>query len=149
MNYKNKIWTLDEFEYMNWHDARIHSLGIVNDEEHYQNKLSLDIDYILEWIKNDKGGYFFSVIPCILTFYDVHDLTIDISTGRTTTLNLEIDYIEMNEYNSLDENDPFKTISWSIELQNGTISFEAISFEQIPSIDMPILSKTQSLKRPL
>ena len=112
-----KTWTEKEFAYMGWHDCPIHAIKFIDDPDNFQNKLCFDIDYIIEWIESENNIYFnFSICPCTLSFYDVRNLDIDISTGLVTTLNLEIDNILLLE--KITHNDCYVTNRWQIELQN-------------------------------
>jgi hypothetical protein len=60
------IWTDAQFDEMSWHDNPVHGLRIV--EGPYEaGELILDLDYILEWIK-DEEGFRFRTPPTHLRF---------------------------------------------------------------------------------
>lgn len=139
----DKIWTEKDYDTMNWHDCAVHSITFINDTEHFNNKLQFDIDYILEWrYGNNDSSFEFLVCPANLTFIDVHNLEIDISTGLVTTLNIEIDNINLLE--QISRGNDYITNKWHIELHNGDIFFEAVGYLQKPRQPL-ILSKKQRL----
>ena len=42
-------WTDEDFETMSWHDNHVHGIGL-RSGEYGMGVLTLDLDYILEWI---------------------------------------------------------------------------------------------------
>lgn len=142
MNYVN-LWTEQDFNSMDWHDCYIHAISFINDDKLFENKLCLDIDYILEWKLSKNETYCdFLVAPCNLIFEDVHNLEINIDTGLTTTLNLEIDNIYLLAIIERENN--YKTKRWQLELQNGDIYFEAKGYKQIQRSEAKV-KKNQKL----
>ena len=47
-------WSEADFDGMSWHDNAVHAIRVV-EGEHGAGKLVLDIDYILEWLRDDSG----------------------------------------------------------------------------------------------
>lgn len=111
---------------MGWHDSNIYGFVISKFENNEQNDLTLDIDYIFQWIHPvEIEKYFtFQVAPCTLVFHNVFNLTIDISTGLALVIELEIDDLEMS--NSKLEN----LYNFKIVTQQGEIKFESTGFTQ-------------------
>ena len=60
---------------MVWHDNYVHGLAI-SEGKYGSGELILDLDYIVEWIKDESGTVKFKVAPATLTFREVTDLTI-------------------------------------------------------------------------
>ena len=67
-------WTNDDFEAMSWHDCHVHALRIT-EGQHGSGELELDIDYILEW-RREQNTYSFLLVPARLRFHDVFALRI-------------------------------------------------------------------------
>lgn len=119
------IWTDADFELMGWHDSAIWSLAILGE----QFELLFDIDYIFQWVHPVPPEQYFSfwVSPATLVFAGVQNIKID----------LEIDYIELIEVADLHREGPLPSPDgsitnwrWKMELQQGTIEFEASGFTQ-------------------
>ena len=68
------IWTDSDFGQMGWHDSRFYSLEFPG----VNNEISLDLDYIFEWVKQENGEFLFWVSLCILKSFE--------STGFTQNL---------------------------------------------------------------
>lgn len=148
MNYQldKSLWTDQDFDQMGWHDAAIYALGFKKDEENYNNSLLLDIDYIFKWREPVAPADFFTfdVAPCTLEFIDAHDLVIDIETGNTTTLEIEIDDIQIIDETTLEDGSTVK--SWKLELHNGEITFKARGYKQyVRKAPMHIAAQSLSL----
>lgn len=128
MNYEleKSIWTERDFKTMGWHDSRIYGFAISKFKNNEQNDLTLDIDYIFQWIHptGDEKYFTFQVAPCTLVFHNASDLIIDISTGSLLEIELEIDNLEMS--NGTSEN----IFNFNIITQQGEIKFEATGFTQ-------------------
>lgn len=121
VNYK---FTTQQFEEMNWHDCKIHAIAFDSSD----NRLLLDIDYILKWIGPDERGYYsFWVSPATLIFKNVYALKIDINYELNTILE---DIGRQNERipnNSeyISENLEWE---WTLETSNGEISFISVGY---------------------
>lgn len=93
-----------------WHDCPIYSIR-------FDDGLSLDIDYILEWKKDEiEFGFQYLIAPAILEFIDVSNLKVMIET----------EFINGLEINKIEYEDSY----WRIELQEGLIEFKAVDFKQ-------------------
>jgi hypothetical protein len=136
-------WTHAEFEMMSWHDNHVHALRIT-EGEHGAGTLSLDIDYILEWMTSDNQAHRFRIIPATLEFQGVFGLQIEIDYKKPTaaTTPFSIDRIER----TVDKRDRYDAILWTIALNwpEGEISFQASGFEQRGKGD-PVFSDQQYL----
>lgn len=142
MNQDFKTWTEADFETMNWHDCAIYAIGFVEDKEHFENQVYLDIDYIIEWRQTTESTYFdFLVCPCTLVFNDVHNLRIDIDTGMLTILDITIENIHLLKEKI---SNGYATSEWHIELRNGDIFLEAVGYKQVQRSES-ILTKQQRL----
>ncbi|MGO4622608.1 hypothetical protein AB4Z34_16890 [Ensifer sp. 2YAB10] len=67
------IWTDVDFNDMGWHDCRLYGIKLLDEGFN----LSLDIDYMFRW--PELG---FGVSPCVLKFFNVFDLKIDLDYDR-------------------------------------------------------------------
>lgn len=140
MNKEKKIYTVKDFEKMDWHDCSIYGVSFL--EEAYE--FLLDIDYILEWIKPTDSDEFyeFLVAPATLVFKNVYDICFD----------LEFDCRLNIESITRDEKVKCKNINneyewfWKIECQEGIISFRSLGFEMFIN-EKPTLSNSQRLGR--
>ena len=132
------MWTEDDFENMQWHDNPIHAITFSDNFE-----IIIDIDYIFEWILKGKK-YFFWISPCTFIFENVYDLTFDvgpISPGFT------IDFITKENPQKPKNAEYVKRDTeyyWTIEMQEGTISFKSIGYKQFVR-QKPRLLATQKL----
>jgi len=72
-----------DFDRFSWHDDPVYGLALrigdpaAND---WRSDLVLDIDHIVEWVRNEDGIRF-RVAPATLVFHGVSDLRIDIDWG--------------------------------------------------------------------
>ncbi len=132
------IWTENDFDQMNWHDSPIHAIAFGDNF-----KLLMDIDYIFEWVlKGEK--YIFWIAPCTLVFENVYNLAFDVGP---TTPGFTIDFVTMenrqrpknSEY--IDRDTEF---DWTIEMQEGTITFKSVGFKQYVR-QLPKLLRRQKL----
>jgi hypothetical protein len=111
------IWTEKDFETMGWHDATIYGLRL-------GQNLELDIDYILQWNQPEIEGfsYTFWIAPATLIF----EKPTNVSFELTQTFDekwLEIEDIEKATTDKINH--------WTIITQQGGISFDADTFQQI------------------
>lgn len=138
MNVK-EFWTDKDFNEMGWHDNYIY--GILFPDEN--QKLILDIDYIFEWVLDDRTNlYNFWVSPCELTFLNVSNLKIEIDFLDSVGLNI----VDLKMSNPrLYPNEIDTKWDFSIETDKGFLTFESSSFEQRLK-RKPIMSNSQKLK---
>lgn len=140
MKVKNR-WTNDDFEQMGWHDCRVYSVALP--EEDFS--LKLDIDYIFRWDERPGGGYSFWVSPCDLVFLNVSDFSARLHYGNRMLLFIS-DLKRGNQ--RLSPNGKMMVWDYEIECDQGTITFSATGFEQIVR-SQPKASETQDLGRKL
>ena len=123
---------------MRWHDNPIHAITFSDNFE-----ILMDIDYIFEWVLKGKK-YIFWISPCTLIFENVYELAFDVGP---TIPGLTIDLVT-RENPQKPKN--FKHIKrdieydWTIEMQEGTISFKSIGYKQFVR-QKPRLISTQKL----
>jgi hypothetical protein len=73
--------TDNDFDRMTWHDNTLYGLRFdIGDTQRNQwhSNLVLDLDHIVEWVRDADGDVRFRVVPATLVFHDVTDLRIDI-----------------------------------------------------------------------
>jgi len=139
MNYQlpKKIWTLDDFDEMAWHDCLIHAISFKGDF-----KLLFDIDYIFKWVLKGKK-YKFWIAPCTMIFDNCHDVNFDLDMSIP---GLEIDRLT-RENPKKPKNAEFieKQIEfdWIMDTQQGNISFTSVGFNQYVR-SKPVFSSNQS-----
>ena len=65
------VWDDRDFYQMGWHDVTLHAMAFGPGEF----ELSLDIDYIFEWVRSTEGGslFQFRVAPCTLVFWTLSE----------------------------------------------------------------------------
>jgi hypothetical protein len=132
------IWTEADFDSMNWHDNPIHAITFGDNFE-----LLLDIDYVFEWVLKGKK-YLFWISPCTLMFENVYDLTFDIGP---TTPGLTIDFLTKENSQRPKNSEYIKRdieFDWTIEMQEGTISFKSVGFKQYVR-QLPQLLRAQKM----
>lgn len=114
-----KEFSEKDFEQMSWHDCKIHAIAF----DDKNNKLLLDIDYILQWIS--KGKYFkFWIAPATLIFENVYNLNINIEDSLAQI----IDVISReNPHNTINLKDVTEW-DWEIQLVSGEINFNSIGY---------------------
>lgn len=127
--------TETELERLSWHDNVVYGLrfdvvdGLGGD---WHADLLLDLDHIVEWLRDKARGVRFRVAPATLTFHDVTDLRIAIDWGdssfRTMLGEISIDGIsrEQIEDQAICLDRPY--YRWRIELNSprpGVIAFGA------------------------
>lgn len=123
-------WHTADFDALSWHDVHVHGFRIVENGQGAA-ELALDIDFILEWLSSEDGGYRFRVAQAILQFHDVFGLRfmldyVACSAGMTA---FSIDRIE-REIIGDDERAP--AYRWRIDVNwpEGFLEFEAPGFSQ-------------------
>ena len=132
------IWTEADFNEMQWHDNPIHAITF---SDHFE--MLLDIDYIFEWTL-EGNIYNYWISPCTLIFENVYNLTFEVGP---TTPGFTIDFISKSnpkkpknsEYINRDTE-----FDWSIEMQEGTITFKSVGFKQFVR-QSPKFLQTQKL----
>ena len=121
-------WTHDQFNEMSWHDNHVHALRIT-EGEHGSGELTLDIDYILEWVR-EPDGFKFRIIPVSLRFMEVTGLRIhlDYASPSAALGPFSIHAIERRT----EARERYVAQIWTILVNwpKGEISFEAMGYEQ-------------------
>lgn len=135
-----EVWDNNDFENMNWHGSAIYSIALPQNNQ----LLSFDIDYIFEWILNNKTNLFhFKISPCNLIFKSVLDLKINLDFHDS--IGISIDEIKREN----PKISPYgNAIFWTyiILTDKGDISFTSTGFEQIFR-KQPYLSESINIGR--
>ncbi len=122
-------WTEADFDDLSWHDNVVHALRLV-EGEYGAGLLILDIDYILEWLRDDSGEILFRIAPASLEFQDVTHLkiTLDYDTPSAGLTPFSLDRIERR----MERRDRYEAILWTLGVNwpIGSIKFEAKGFRQ-------------------
>ena len=74
-----------DFDAISWHDDEIHAIRLsVGDPDRgdWTSDLVLDIDHIVEWVREDQTMSF-RVAPATLVFHGVTDLRVEIDSGTS------------------------------------------------------------------
>lgn len=123
-------WHTADFDALSWHDVRVHGFRIVEDGQGMA-ELVLDIDFILEWLPSEDGGYRFRIAQAILQFHEVFGLRfmldyVACSAGMTA---FSIDSIEREV---IGDDERARTCRWRIAVNwpEGFLEFEAPGFSQ-------------------
>ena len=136
-------WTEEDFDELTWHDNAVHALRVV-EGEYGAGKLHLDIDYILEWLRDESGQVLFRMAPATLEFRDVTNLKIalDYETPTAGLTPFSLDRIERH----FEQRDRYEAILWALVVNwpIGSITFEAKGFRQFLR-GQSILSTEQKL----
>lgn len=125
-------WTDEHFDELCWHDNHVHGIRVESDvPEHGTGRLTLDLDYIREWIcpSGPGGRYRFKVVPANLTFVGVSDLKIEIDWAAATA-GMTPFSIEGIERKKLEYPNGSTSWAWRIKVNwpLGAITFHGPSF---------------------
>jgi hypothetical protein len=134
-------WTHENFEDMSWHDNHVHSFGVV--EGSLGGTLILDLDYIVEWLKNGDA-FQFKIIPSILSFFEVAGLHIQLDYHRPDAA---LGPFSMDRIiRTSEKRERYTATLWQIPFNwpDGHISFEASGFSQVGR-GAPVLTNRQRL----
>jgi hypothetical protein len=138
-----RVWTHHQLEEMSWHDNHVHALRIVEGKRG-AGQLILDLDYILEWVKNQDGKIQFRVLPATLTFLDVTSLRISLDYATPTAALGPFSIHAIGR--KIEPRERYEAHVWRIQISwpVGEISFEASGFEQ-RGVGTPVLADNQCL----
>lgn len=147
-------WYTADFDAMQWHDVHVHGFRIVADE-HGTAELVLDIDFILEWIREDGGRFRFRVAQAILQFHEVFGLrfALDYVACSAGMSAFAIDRIERASLREIaDDEDHFGPWRWRIDVNwpEGFLEFESPGFSQwlvgdVVEQPVPVLGPAQRM----
>jgi len=124
-----KVWTQEDFEEMSWHDNHVHGFSLA-EGAHGSGTVSFDIDYILEWIKQESGAIVFRIAPADLTFHEVTNLVIHLDYEKPTAA---LSPFSLDSIDRIEERRARYTATvWKLNLNwpEGYISFEASGYVQ-------------------
>ena len=148
------VWTDADFDTLSWHDCHIWGIDLRAgnaDDDDWTSDLALDIDFLVEWLRESDESFRFRVAPATLVFHGVTDLSINVAwqpTGFQVALHpVSIAHIERtaieNQKVFLDR--PYYRFriasSWPA---GGEIVFGAVGFTQTLRAE-PIVSADQRL----
>jgi hypothetical protein len=138
-------WRTEDFESLSWHDAHVHGFSLrAIKPDNGSADLVLDIDFILEWDKADRG-FQFTVCKAELIFHDVFGLkfSLDYVSQSAGMCSFSIHGIEREQVEYITG---LKGFRWRIPINwpKGSIEFEAPGFTQT-LIGEPIIQSGQRL----
>ena len=133
------VYSAKDFEELGFHDCYVH--GIRWDTSTYA--LILDLDYIVEWIKN-KGKYEFLVASAELRFNDSSEVRLSFDW---TNLAMECQIQDIHKRESRLSLNGSECYHWEIEFTtpHGSIELWSTNFE-LKIQKKPVLSKVQKLR---
>jgi hypothetical protein len=134
------LWTDEDFDVMGWHDVRVHAISFeandgvfdsVSTVDHYPislgNRLLLDVDYIVDWVRPTAPEHHFSfwISPATLVFENVQQ----IAGGE---FDLVPGYGILPDIQSLVRSEPHPSgvSDWAIEGHNFTLSHSSTGYRQ-------------------
>ena len=138
------MFSIDDFDKIQWHDNAIHAFRIIEGE--ICGDLVLDIDFIVEWLQSIEGAYRFRVAPSDLTFHEVSDLVISINYASASAAVGPMTIREIHR-ESITYPNGYSSFAWKIELNwppNSFISFCSNSFTQSQCME-PVIIGAQYL----
>jgi len=137
------VWSDADFDQMGWHDVNVYAIAFGP----RPSELSLDLDYIFEWVQPAAGEQFFRfwIAPCTLVFRDVHDVEFEGGPGLAEPLQLfELRRSKSAERRDGEAADGDAEWEWVLDGHNGCLSFRSAGFEQFVR-KPPVLAQSQSL----
>lgn len=84
------VWTDDDLEHLGFHDARIVAIALTGGDDPGPSRLSLDLDYLVQWVHPvaPETTFSFWTAPVTLVFEDVWavsgELDVDMSINAIT-----------------------------------------------------------------
>jgi hypothetical protein len=133
-------WHTADFDAMSWHDVHVHGFRIV-EGEHGTAELQLDIDFILERLRNGDAPFRFRVAQAMLQFHEVFGLRFALdyvacsagmsafAIGGITREPLREVGEDQDGRDDRDDRGPWR---WRIDVNwpEGFLAFEATGFSQ-------------------
>lgn len=133
------MWTDDDFEVMGWHDATVHALSVEPNQD-FGCRLTLDLDYIVEWVQPTSDEYFtFLVCPGTLVFPEVARIHGDVDLAYMG-MDLQLDGITK----ATGEGDYAGWTTWTIDGHEFTLDVVARGFTQYLR-QRPVTTRKQRL----
>ena len=121
-------WSTKDFDQMSWHDCHVHGMKFVHGE-HGSGEIEFDLDYILEWRK-DEGNYTFLLVPAKLCFHEVFGprMAVDWASPTAGFGPFSLSGIERKT----EDRERYTAILWRLAVNwpSGSIEFEATGFTQ-------------------
>lgn len=133
------IKTDNDFDQLSWHDSTVYSINFPD----LNDNMKFDLDYIIEWIKEENRSYKFILAPAILCFENVFNLSIKLTFEDYTELSIN----EIKRSNKrLLPNGKVYVWDFFMLLDRGNIEFSSSGFRQ-HFTDIPQLSSDQKYDR--
>lgn len=129
-------WTDDDYNEMDWHDSKLYQLKFLDEKF----EITLFLDYIFEWIKENEG-FKFLVSPCKLIFKNVSNLNIKLAFENH--IGIYINEIRRSQL-GLTPNKKFINWKYIIETDRGNIEFNTTGYK-MELISDPIITDRQDL----
>lgn len=118
-----------QFDSFTWHDNAIHGFRIAEGPDGCSGQLTLDIDFIVQWLPptGEESAFAFVLAPADLVFHEVTDLvvSIDYASCSAALQPMMIDQIHRERYSYPNGHSSF---SWRIDInwpQNSFLSFHS------------------------
>jgi hypothetical protein len=125
---------IERFEDYSWHDNAIHGFRIAEGADGCSGQLTLDIDFILEWLSptDEEAAFAFVVAPADLVFHEVTDLVVSINYAACSA-SLQPMMINEIRRDAFTYPNGHSSFLWKIEINwpcNSFISFHSPSISQ-------------------
>jgi hypothetical protein len=138
------VWTADDFDQMSWHDNHVHGVRFLSGQDG-AGELVFDIDYILEWLKDDQSKFKFRVQAATLVFHDVMfpRIAVDYASATAAFGPFMISGIERR----IEKRERYEAQIWRLPITwpGGQIEFEARGFTQRAD-GQPVVTSNQVLR---
>ena len=124
-------WVTSDFDAMSWHDVHVHGFRLANEiPDHGTADIIFDIDYILEWINEDKG-FSFAIAQASLRFHEASDLRISLDY-KGPTAGMSPFSLAGIDRRPITYPAGAQSFEWKIDINwpTGKIEFEAPGFTQ-------------------
>jgi hypothetical protein len=119
----------EQFDSFNWHDNAIHGFRIAEGPDGCSGQLTLDIDFIVQWLPptGDEIAFAFVLAPADLIFHEVTDLALSIDYASCSAA-LQPMMIHEIRREVLTYSNGHPSFSWHIDInwpRNSYISFNS------------------------
>ena len=138
-----RSWTDQDFDAMSWHDCHIHAWRVI-EGQHGNGELEFDIDYILEW-KRDDNAFSFVLVPATIVFHNVSGLRVSLDWTTTSAALGPICLSAVEQ--TIEQRAHYSATLWTLSVNwpAGEIAFEASGFAQ-HAWGREVVSKRQFLQ---